>query len=52
MEALTQTRGYVKAALRLLGERGVSVDRSYVYEIKRDAAGVRTGRQTSPRHLA
>jgi hypothetical protein len=49
LEALVQTRGDVKAALKLLGERGVSVDRSYVYEIKREAAGVRAGRATPPR---
>jgi hypothetical protein len=38
LEALAHTRGNVKAALRLLSDRGVSVDRSYVYEIKREAA--------------
>lgn len=37
MEALVQTRDNVKAALNLL--TGVTVDRSYVYEIKREAAG-------------
>jgi hypothetical protein len=37
MEALVQTRDNVKAAVNLL--TGVPVDRSYVYEIKRKAAG-------------
>ena len=52
MEALVHTQGNVKAALKLLGERGVSVDRSYLYEIKREAAGVRAGRQASPTRSA
>jgi hypothetical protein len=52
LEALVQTRGDVKAALKLLGERGVSVDRSYVYEIKREAASDRRGRATPPRRSA
>jgi hypothetical protein len=42
LKALVHTRGNVKAALKLLEQRGVSVDRSYVYEIKREAAGART----------
>lgn len=37
--ALTETGGSVPAALGLLAERGVSVDRSYVYEIKRGVGG-------------
>jgi len=51
MEALAHTRGNVKAALMLLGERGVSVDRSYVYEIKREAASARPIGQASARVL-
>jgi hypothetical protein len=34
---LAETGGQVPATLKLLAERGVSVDRSYVYEIKRSA---------------
>jgi hypothetical protein len=44
IEALVQTRGNVKAALKLLADRGVTVDRSYVYEIKREATSARTRR--------
>jgi Protein of unknown function (DUF2637) len=44
IEALRTTRGNVKAALKLLADRGVTVDRSYVYEIKREATVARTGR--------
>lgn len=39
---LAETSGNVPAALEILSERGVSVDRSYVYEIKR-SAGARVG---------
>ena len=35
LAALTETGGKVPAALGLLAERGVSADRSYVYEIRR-----------------
>jgi hypothetical protein len=35
LSVLTETSGHVPTALDLLAERGVSVDRSYVYEIKR-----------------
>jgi len=48
VEALVQTRGDVKAALKLLSDRGVSVDRSYVYEIKREARAERSGRVSAP----
>jgi len=48
LTALAETRGNVKAALKFLAERGVSVDRSYVYEIRRESAGVRrAGSKTS-----
>jgi hypothetical protein len=42
LAALTETGGKVPAALGLLAERGVSVDRSYVYEIKRSLNGSAT----------
>jgi hypothetical protein len=35
LSVLAETAGNVPAALEVLAERGVSVDRSYVYEIKR-----------------
>lgn len=38
LSVLTETSGRVPTALALLAERGVSVDRSYVYEIKRAVA--------------
>ncbi len=34
---LAETGGNVKAALKVLADRGLSVDRSYVYEIRREA---------------
>jgi hypothetical protein len=37
LAVLAETSGHVPAALEVLAERGVSVDRSYVYEIKRRA---------------
>jgi hypothetical protein len=37
LSVLAETGGRVPTALGLLAERGVSVDRSYVYEIKRTA---------------
>ena len=37
LSVLAQTNGRVPMALARLAERGVSVDRSYVYEIKRNA---------------
>ena len=39
LSVLAETGGRVPAALELLAERGVSVDRSYVYEIKRGNIG-------------
>jgi hypothetical protein len=39
LSVLAETGGRVPAALDLLAERGVSVDRSYVYEIKRGITG-------------
>lgn len=38
LSVLAETAGHVPAALELLANRGVSVDRSYVYEIKRGTA--------------
>jgi len=35
LSVLAETEGHVPMALEVLAERGVSVDRSYVYEIKR-----------------
>ena len=35
LSVLAETDGHVPTALDVLAERGVSVDRSYVYEIKR-----------------
>jgi len=35
LSVLTETDGRVPATLNILTERGVTVDRSYVYEIKR-----------------
>jgi hypothetical protein len=35
LSVLAETGGHVPTALEALGERGISVDRSYVYEIKR-----------------
>jgi len=43
LAALAQTGANVKATLALLSDRGVSVDRSYVYEIRREVAGNRRG---------
>ena len=37
LSVLAETAGHVPTALEVLAERGVSVDRSYVYEIKRAA---------------
>lgn len=37
LSVLAETDGHVPTALEVLAERGVSVDRSYVYEIKRGA---------------
>ena len=39
LSALAQTGGHVPTALEVLAHRGVTVDRSYVYEIKRSARG-------------
>jgi hypothetical protein len=39
LSVLAETDGHVPTALDVLAERGVSVDRSYVYEIKRGTAG-------------
>ena len=39
MAVLADISGNVPAALEVLAERGVSVDRSYVYEIKRETNG-------------
>jgi len=44
LEGLVKTHGDVKTALKLLTDRGVTVAWSYVYEIKREAAGVRARR--------
>lgn len=38
LSVLAETAGHVPTAIDVLGERGVSVDRSYVYEIKRGMA--------------
>ena len=38
LSVLADTGGHVPTALEVLGERGVSVDRSYVYEIKRSVS--------------
>jgi hypothetical protein len=38
LSVLAETNGQVPAALAQLAERGVSIDRSYVYEIKRETA--------------
>jgi hypothetical protein len=35
---LAETGGNAKAAMKLLADRGLSVDRSYVYEIRREAS--------------
>jgi hypothetical protein len=43
LAALAQTSGDVKTTLALLSERGVTVDRSYVYEIRREVNGVSSG---------
>lgn len=43
LSVLAETAGHVPAALDVLAERGVSVDRSYVYEIKR--SGVQRNRE-------
>jgi hypothetical protein len=43
LSVLAETGGQVPAALKLLTERGVSVDRSYVYEIKRGTGGSAAG---------
>jgi hypothetical protein len=40
LSVLAEADGHVPTALDLLAERGVSVDRSYVYEIKRGITGV------------
>lgn len=40
LSVLAETDGHVPAALEVLSERGVSVDRSYVYEIKRGSAAL------------
>lgn len=39
LAVLAETDGHVPTALEMLAERGVSVDRSYVYEIKRATIG-------------
>jgi hypothetical protein len=39
LSVLAETAGHVPAALEVLAQRGVSVDRSYVYEIKRGNIG-------------
>lgn len=46
---LGETGGNVKAALERLSARGVSVDRSYVYEIRRELANGAGGRRQSSR---
>jgi hypothetical protein len=46
LSVLAETAGHVPAALEVLAERGVSVDRSYVYEIKRGNIGA--GQQAHP----
>ncbi|HEX4833889.1 MAG TPA: hypothetical protein VH478_22675 [Trebonia sp.] len=43
LSVLAETGGQVPTALKLLAERGVSVDRSYVYEIKRSTGGSAAG---------
>jgi hypothetical protein len=42
LSVLAETAGHVPSALEVLAPRGVSVDRSYVYEIKRSAIEVAT----------
>jgi hypothetical protein len=39
LSVLAETAGHVPTVLKVLAERGVSVDRSYVYEIKRGNIG-------------
>ena len=39
LSVLAETDGHVPTALEVLAERGVSVDRSYMYEIKRASIG-------------
>jgi hypothetical protein len=46
LEVLGETAGSVKAALERPSERGVSVDRSYVYEIRREMNGTGGGMGT------
>ncbi len=43
---LAETGGNAKVAMKLLADRGVSVDRSYVYEIRRELTNGRTGETT------
>ena len=40
LAALADTAGHVPTAIELLAERGVSVDRSYVYKIKRSSVNI------------
>jgi hypothetical protein len=44
LEVLGETAGNAKAAMKLLADRGMSVDRSYVYEIRREIGATGFGR--------
>jgi len=48
LAVLAETSRNVPAALEVLAERGVSVDRSYVYEIKRGVMNVGAGQSGPP----